>query len=89
MKPSIRMTRLPPDRDTGWKRWQLTWNGAPVGEVFEHREWRGWRYGGRRWIAVLNPSGASFAALWTSGPQRTIRAAVGLLADHLSAVAPR
>lgn len=81
----IQKKRLSPDPDTGWPRWELTLDGACVGEVFEHRRWTGARYGRRQWIAVHNPTRASYAALFVTPPQRTARAAVDILATHLSA----
>lgn len=85
MVTGIRRKRLAPDPDTGWDRWELFLGGDRVGELFEHRTWTGSRYGGRRWIAVHNPTLAAYGSLFSTPPQRTMRAAVDLLARHLAA----
>ena len=80
----IRKKRLPPDPVTGWQRWELALDGAPIGELSEYRRWTGTRFGGRRWIAVHNPSLTAYAALFATDPQRTMRAALELLAGRLA-----
>jgi hypothetical protein len=85
MVNGIRKRHLAPDSDTGWDRWELVVNGDRVGELFEHRTWMGSRYGGRRWIAVHNPTLAPYGSLFSTEPQRTMRAAIDLLAAHLAA----
>jgi hypothetical protein len=83
MAEPIRRRRLPPDPATGWEAWELTRGGERVGLLVEHRAWRGTRYGARRWIAVHNPELAPYRALWASEPQKTMRAALALLAERL------
>ena len=83
MTGPIRRRRLPPDPATGWEEWALLRGGECIGALIEHRAWRGWRYGGRRWIAVRNPGLTPYGALWRSEPQRTVRGALALLASHL------
>jgi hypothetical protein len=85
----IQKKRLDPDKETGWTRWELWLDGGCVGELFEHHRWTGTRYGPRRWIAVHNPTRAEFAALFTTPPQKTARAALDLLAAHLQVPAER
>lgn len=87
MVTGIRRKRLAPDADTGWERWELFLRGDRVGELFEHRTWIGSRYRGRRWIAVHNPTLAPYESLFSTPPQRTMRAAVDVLALHLAAAA--
>lgn len=79
----IRRRRLSPDPETGWEVWELLRGRDQIGTLVEHRAWRGTGYRGRRWIAVHNPGLVPYRALWTSGPQTTIRAALALLAAHL------
>lgn len=83
MTEQIRRRRLPPDPITRWECWELLRGSERIGELLEHRDWRGSTYGGRRWIAVHNPSLTPYHALWRSDPQKTMRAALDLLQARL------
>lgn len=52
-----------------WKRDGVDRDGHDVGMVVEDHEWKGWRYGGRRWDAVhIGESGR-----WSPGrPSRRV-----------------
>ena len=84
MAEPIRRRRLPHDPETGWEVWELLRGTEQIGTLVEHRAWRGTGFGGRRWIAVHNPGLVPYRAQWVSEPQKTIRAALALLAEHLS-----
>lgn len=79
----LRLRRLPDQEVTGWHRYRVFDGDQPVGLVHEHREWRGWRYGGQRWMAAHNPTGGDWAACWCSTPVETRRAALEALRVHL------
>jgi hypothetical protein len=80
----LRLRRLDDQSVTGWHRYRVVdVEGLPVGFVAEHHDWMGWRYGGRRWIATHNSSGADWSASWASGAMSTRREALEALRAHL------
>jgi hypothetical protein len=87
MNPRITRHRLAPDPTTGWRTWELRLRGRAVGQLLEHRAWRGWRYGPPEWIAVHLPPGRE-TALWSSEPRKTQAAAIGELHSRVTATAP-
>jgi hypothetical protein len=83
-----------PEQNRGWLRYQVFYlqcndlplfatPGVPVGFVGEGREWRGTRYGPRRFMVVHNPRGTPFGACWRGIGFRAVSEALGGLADHV------
>ncbi len=71
-------------RSTTWARWNIVdAAGEPVGLVDEERQWAGSRYGPPTYVAVHNPSGAAWQALWRSEGHATVPAALAALQAHL------
>ncbi|MGW3467971.1 hypothetical protein ACWDKQ_05755 [Saccharopolyspora sp. NPDC000995] len=59
-------------------------DGVAVGWVGDGREWRGWRYGGRRWWACYRLS-VDTAAQWSTGLDYAARkAAVSALLEKVA-----
>ena len=72
---------LGPRRD--WARWKVLEGEQLVGFVAEDREWLGDTFGPASYMAVHNPTGAAFGALWKAEGLDTPRAALEALRRHL------